>query len=215
VAPPNFGVDDVRVHVPGSLPYRHCPDLRASWHGRRRSAAPPHVRIMHARVLAASVSASRQPRGQPGRRCLSISRRHRSPAWKAVCATYIDGDGACTCTGRQEMISRLRPRERKRFFYTRACLPVLSSTQTCVRTCIVMDRAILAWVEFNFRTPLIPGQHEICLIFGHLVSCVIHLQLGQKIVNCTCMCNYTSMCTSHRHESRCKSNGCRIDLKLT
>jgi hypothetical protein len=30
--------------ISSSLPYRHCPDLRASWHGRRRSkATPPQV----------------------------------------------------------------------------------------------------------------------------------------------------------------------------
>ena len=29
------------------------------------------------------------------------------------------------------------------------------------------------------------------------------------------MCNYTSMCNSRMHASRCKSNGSRVDLELT
>jgi hypothetical protein len=48
--------------VPGgaSLPYRHCPDLQASWHGRIKEAPvnKSHVRITHAPVLPASLDLS-------------------------------------------------------------------------------------------------------------------------------------------------------------
>jgi hypothetical protein len=103
-------------------------------HHHKSTSTDVRINIMHARVLHASVLASRQPRGQPGRRCpLYLDLSTSSISSLEVCLCYVHRWRRCVymhSPSGDDLQKQAKGEEK-----ILPCLPALSSTQThvCVR----------------------------------------------------------------------------------